>query len=774
MLEQTDVLRRIDQRQAAADLSRQAIPQVPATSSSAWNPLLSSFLAETIQPKVERWRGGLDTLLVFLGLFSAIVTAFFVDSLGNLKQDQTQRTNELLANLTEIMLALNSSPGKTPNFSLPVVFEPSQSDIRVNAFYSISLIFSLTIAALVVAGRGFVNMIPWSRHQKATLRLADIYRRWDAAERILRPAIESLPQLLVLPVLLFLVGILDMLISTLFGLPHRPVFILATTGFCLLLIASLSGVLLVTLIDGSLHPSSSIFQSTLAAFIHAKVVNKMSPTDTQRGPKANVITTLALDDAESGYSVQSEGAMEDDRLVVGLSIESVDSYHRIVQGTHDDDTLEQAASALLDMLKVPNLGTRRRSMSPNELKSLIHFLSPEASFRSNRTAAEVLVETFGDEPFSVGDARIFDTTAELLGPLLDALERYHRNVQGRYHESLWNSPFTRAIATLVGYHSNSPCHPVIAILTSKSLSWQSRVGLPQHGGDAAKRILDLMLSVLSVKLKALNPPVDAEMRTKTRHTQIGELLRGQSGLLYFDLRTFLETLIIASRRQDLSDLRWIPDFIAWTVNWIPLDSLISDSLHTLHGEMLKQPWVTWRMRHNLCIYIELTINACVDITDSPGEEDLLNLCILCTSNALRCLETVRSRPPFVDHFLRTVLLARCAITTPGMSQSTVELHYRPRLLRMLSDIIRIKVWMDQKKYHDRKQDIEGQFHFIMDYVASAQGDITSDNEKSELTSNHRSEGGLLEPLAESRGIWIDEPRMSAQTSYAYPNGHQSY
>jgi hypothetical protein len=315
------------------------------------------------------------------------------------------------------------------------------------------------------------------------------------------------------------------------------------------------------------------------------------------------------------------------------------------------------------------------------------------------------------------DARIFDTTAELLGPLLDALERYHRNVQGRYHESLWNSPFTRAIATLVGYHSNSPCHPVIAILTSKSLSWQSRVGLSQHGGDAAKRILDLMLSVLSVKLEALNPPVDAEMRTETRHTQIGELLRGKSGLLYFDLRTFLETLIIASRRQDLSDLRWIPDFIAWTVNWIPLDSLISDGLHTLHGEMLKQPWVTWRMRHNLCIYIELTINACVDITDSPGEEDLLNLCILCTSNALRCLETVRSRPPFVDHFLRTVLLARCAITTPGMSQSTVELHYRPRLLRMLSDIIRIKVWMDQKKYHDRKQDIEGQFHFIMDYGA---------------------------------------------------------
>lgn len=78
-----------------------------------------------------------------LGLFSAIVTAFLVDSLGNLKQDQTQRTNELLVNLTDIILELNRSPGKDPDFSFPLVFEPSASDIRTNSFYSLSLIFSV-------------------------------------------------------------------------------------------------------------------------------------------------------------------------------------------------------------------------------------------------------------------------------------------------------------------------------------------------------------------------------------------------------------------------------------------------------------------------------------------------------------------------------------------------------------------------------------------------------------------------------------------------------
>ncbi|KAJ7613894.1 hypothetical protein DFH06DRAFT_920910, partial [Mycena polygramma] len=196
------------------DFSRKPMPQVPATSSSAWNPLLKSFVSETIQPKVDHWRNGLDSLLVFLGLFSAIVTAFLVDSLSNLKPDETARTNELLLNLTDIFISLSGQPPSNLNISRPSVFQPSSSDIRVNSFYSLSLVLSLSIAALVVAGRGFLNMVTWSHHKKAALRLSDVHKRWAAAERILRPAIESLPQLLVIPVLLFIAAIVDVLIST--------------------------------------------------------------------------------------------------------------------------------------------------------------------------------------------------------------------------------------------------------------------------------------------------------------------------------------------------------------------------------------------------------------------------------------------------------------------------------------------------------------------------------------------------------------------------------
>lgn len=47
------------------DVSHKEIPQIAALSSSAWSPLLRAHL-ERIQPTVDRWRGTLDTLLVFV------------------------------------------------------------------------------------------------------------------------------------------------------------------------------------------------------------------------------------------------------------------------------------------------------------------------------------------------------------------------------------------------------------------------------------------------------------------------------------------------------------------------------------------------------------------------------------------------------------------------------------------------------------------------------------------------------------------------------------
>lgn len=92
--EQNALLRRKDQRRewaglwstrvprrqcsnTSVDKSRQPIPEVPATSSSAWNALLRSTMTDVIQPKAEGWRSGLDALLVFVGLLFKFVSNHF-------------------------------------------------------------------------------------------------------------------------------------------------------------------------------------------------------------------------------------------------------------------------------------------------------------------------------------------------------------------------------------------------------------------------------------------------------------------------------------------------------------------------------------------------------------------------------------------------------------------------------------------------------------------------------------------------------------------------
>ncbi|KAJ6552212.1 hypothetical protein DFH09DRAFT_850220, partial [Mycena vulgaris] len=99
---------------------------------------------ETVQPKVDRWRSGLDALLVFLGLFAAIVTEFLVDSLAGLQQDEAARTNELLANLTEIIIQLNAGANmSTLRIAAPAPFRPDPVDVRLNSYWSMSLILSV-------------------------------------------------------------------------------------------------------------------------------------------------------------------------------------------------------------------------------------------------------------------------------------------------------------------------------------------------------------------------------------------------------------------------------------------------------------------------------------------------------------------------------------------------------------------------------------------------------------------------------------------------------
>lgn len=74
-------------------------------------------------------------------------------------------------------------------------------------------------------------MLTRSRYQQAYKKLGDLHRRWHEAKRLLAPAVDSLPQLLILPVTLFVIGLLDNMLSSAIPLssPFNAVFV---AGVC--------------------------------------------------------------------------------------------------------------------------------------------------------------------------------------------------------------------------------------------------------------------------------------------------------------------------------------------------------------------------------------------------------------------------------------------------------------------------------------------------------------------------------------------------------------
>ncbi|KAH7868216.1 uncharacterized protein C8R40DRAFT_1164076 [Lentinula edodes] len=102
---------------------------------------------------IARARDGLDAMLVFAGLFSAVVTTFVVQTSQSLQPevDYTQVSASLLSELVFLLrAAASSSPlNSIPTSSLPLnAMTPTHNilDVWVNGLWVISLSLSLAVA----------------------------------------------------------------------------------------------------------------------------------------------------------------------------------------------------------------------------------------------------------------------------------------------------------------------------------------------------------------------------------------------------------------------------------------------------------------------------------------------------------------------------------------------------------------------------------------------------------------------------------------------------
>ncbi|KDR65164.1 hypothetical protein GALMADRAFT_16929, partial [Galerina marginata CBS 339.88] len=107
-----------------------------------WSILLEPLM-KADEAQCNAWKDEVQNLLIFAGLFSAVVTAFVIDSYKTLKPDPNDTIISLLSiianrldNTTTPIPVLLSSTG-------PGSHSPAASSIRINNFWFISLVLSL-------------------------------------------------------------------------------------------------------------------------------------------------------------------------------------------------------------------------------------------------------------------------------------------------------------------------------------------------------------------------------------------------------------------------------------------------------------------------------------------------------------------------------------------------------------------------------------------------------------------------------------------------------
>ncbi|KAJ7148508.1 hypothetical protein C8R43DRAFT_520170 [Mycena crocata] len=656
----------MDQRQAAADISQQPMPEVPATSSSAWNALLRSALTETIQPKIDRWRSGLDALLVFLGLFSAIVTAFFVGSLNALKPDTTARTNELLSNLTNIIMAISGSANMS--VAQPELFQPDASDVRLNSYWSLSLVLSLSLAALAVVFRGFLNTAAFSRDAKASDKLVDIHTRWSNTEKILGNTVEALPPLLVIPVLLFIVGLLDTLLVSVFRLNSLPAPILVTSVISLFVFIALVGFLVFATVDGSVNPTTSPFQSFFSLYLRSSLPAISSVLSTRKifPSKSAKLPIIAPDSASLSSEVY--------KLLPDAKV-----YHETIQTTHDDDALDQASAALFEVTRrslhpvghTPRIGP----LADEEHATLLHLLSPEASIRSSRTAAEVIIRLHADYFFALtpSEAQI----DELVPALAESAKR--SSVGASSLSVLWDSPFLRAMSIVVDPDlalRDTP--PAMWFLGSSYCSWEY---IPAEENEESP--VTLHGAVISFVLKILVAKLVEALVDSTRATEDGivdSILSPESDLGEPpNPRHFLAAMLHIPSRDDLTLL------VMWLSRIHPLRTIIRathDNVESLTTEQMMQLGLS--QSEMLPAIVATVGQVCLAQDDFSHHDLLLKLCIFTFFKTVSAPEYVRDQfeqpqmhwGPF--DLVDTILTVAHAVPLPDLGSP------------LLDDLVRIR------------------------------------------------------------------------------------
>ncbi|KAF8259796.1 hypothetical protein EI94DRAFT_1614182, partial [Lactarius quietus] len=176
------------------------------------------------EARINSLKADMDGVLIFAGLFSAALTSFLIDSVSNLQVDPAQQMvyyqQQNVALLAQIS---NQVASIAPQVSIPSTppppypnFSPNPSDVRVNAFWFLSLVFSLAAALFATLVQQWVReyMHVFQRYGNPLKGARLRQYLYEGVEGWGMPMVaRSVPGLVHISLFLFFVGLSDTLVT---------------------------------------------------------------------------------------------------------------------------------------------------------------------------------------------------------------------------------------------------------------------------------------------------------------------------------------------------------------------------------------------------------------------------------------------------------------------------------------------------------------------------------------------------------------------------------
>ncbi|EUC59432.1 transmembrane protein, putative [Rhizoctonia solani AG-3 Rhs1AP] len=165
--------------------------------------------------QVDGWNRSLDVTLIFAALFTAICTAFVIESSKSLKEDLAETTARRLDQITGILLVVANVSDRSllnPNeFTVPispVPFSPRPVDVCVNVLWFFSLILSAAVSLFAMLAKEWCYLFMSGRIGDSWSQTKRRQQRWEGIETWkMEQVIMILPSFVHLSFLSFAIGL---------------------------------------------------------------------------------------------------------------------------------------------------------------------------------------------------------------------------------------------------------------------------------------------------------------------------------------------------------------------------------------------------------------------------------------------------------------------------------------------------------------------------------------------------------------------------------------